>query len=116
MNNGWSIGRIFGIDITIDWSWRWATTHNLRTATRWASWAGQACGWLLIGAGLVMLVGLGLPFVGAGLLSGLWLVVLGWFLRSAAIHSYRRVVAHDILTGVPVARLMHDPVPPSRPT
>jgi Zn-dependent protease len=90
----------------------WAGTHNLRTATRWASWAGQASGWLLIGAGLVMLVGLGLPFFGAGLLNGVWLAVLGWVLRSAAIHSYRRVVAHDVLTGVPVARLMHAPVPP----
>jgi CBS domain-containing protein len=79
----------------------WATTHNVRTATRWASWAGQACGWLLIGAGLLLIVGLGLPFVGAGLLSGVWLVVLGWFLRNAAIHSYHRVVA----------RLMHAPVP-----
>ena len=90
----------------------WAGTHNLRTATRWASWAGQASGWLLIGAGLVMLVGLGLPFVGAGLLSGVWLVVLGSFLRNAAIHSYRRVVVHDVLTGVPVAGLMHAAVPP----
>jgi Zn-dependent protease/predicted transcriptional regulator len=90
----------------------WATTHNLRTATRWASWAGQACGWLLIGTGLLLIMRLGLPFVGAGLLSGVWLVVLGWFLRNAAIHSYRRVVVHDALTGVPVARLMHAPVPP----
>jgi Zn-dependent protease/CBS domain-containing protein len=89
----------------------WAGTHNLRTATRWASWAGQAGGWLLIGAGLVMIVGMRLPFFGAGLLSGVWLVVLGWFLRSAAIHSYRRVVTRDVLTGVPVARLMHAPVP-----
>jgi Zn-dependent protease len=90
----------------------WAGTHNLRTATRWASWAGQACGWLLIGAGLLLIVGLGLPFIGAGLLSGVWLVVLGWFLRSAAIHGYHRVVARDVLTGVPVARLMHAPLPP----
>jgi Zn-dependent protease/predicted transcriptional regulator len=90
----------------------WATTHNLRTATRWASWAGQACGWLLIGTGLLLIMRLGLPFVGAGLLSGVWLVVLGWFLRNAAIHSYRRVVVHDALTGVPVARLMHAPVRP----
>jgi Zn-dependent protease/predicted transcriptional regulator len=90
----------------------WATTHSLRTATRWASWAGQACGWLLIGAGLVMIVGLGLPFLGTGLLSGVWLAILGWFLRNAALHSYRRVVAHDVLTGVPVARLMHAPLPP----
>jgi hypothetical protein len=90
----------------------WATTHNLRTATRWASWAGQACGWLLIVAGLLLIVGLGLRFVGTGLFSGVWLVVLGWFLRSTAIHSYRRVVARDVLTGVPVGRLMHAPVPP----
>jgi len=89
----------------------WAATHNLRTATRWASWVGQAIGWLMIITGLAMVFGARIPFFGTGLLGGLWLAFIGWFLTMAAIQSYRQVVIHDILEGVPVARLMRTTVP-----
>jgi Zn-dependent protease len=89
----------------------WAATQNLRTATRWASWVGQAIGWLMILAGLAMIFGARIPFIGTGFLGGLWLAFIGWFLNMAALQSYRQVVIHDILEGVPVARLMRTTVP-----
>ena len=89
----------------------WAVTTNLRTATRWASWVGQAIGWLIILTGLAMLFGTRIPFFGTGVLGGLWLAFIGWFLTTAALQSYRQVVIHDLLEGVPVARLMRTSVP-----
>jgi Zn-dependent protease/CBS domain-containing protein len=89
----------------------WAATNHLRTATRWASWVGQAIGWLMIIAGLAMIFGTRIPFFGTGFLGGLWLAFIGWFLNTAAIQSYQQVVIHDILEGVPVARLMRTTVP-----
>lgn len=84
----------------------WALTDNLRRATRWASWIGQLIAWLFILAGVAMIFGLSLPFFGQGFTSGLWLALIGWFLYSAAVQSYRQVVVHDLLEGIPVAKLM----------
>jgi Zn-dependent protease/predicted transcriptional regulator len=89
----------------------WAATNNLRTATRWASWVGQVIGWLMIIGGLAMIFGIQIPFFGTGFLGGLWLAFIGWFLNMAAIQSYRQLVIHDLLEGVPVARLMRTTVP-----
>jgi len=57
-----------------------------------------------------MIFGGHLPFFGAGLLNGIWLAFIGWFLNNAATVSYRQVVVHDMLEGVPVARLMRNEV------
>ncbi len=96
----------------------WAITKNLRLATRWASWVGQAVAWLFIFAGISMIFGISLPFFGTGFIGGLWLAFIGWFLNSAAIQSYQQVVVEDLLEGVPVARLMQSnapTVPPDSP-
>lgn len=93
----------------------WAISDDLRRATRWASWVGQAVAWLMIVAGISMIFGVTLPFFGSGFISGLWLVFIGWFLSSAAIQSYRQVVVQDILEGVPIKELMH-PQPSTVPT
>jgi Zn-dependent protease/predicted transcriptional regulator len=84
----------------------WAATDNLRRATRWAAWVGQAIAWLMILAGIAMTFGVQIPFFGTGLGSGLWLAFIGWFLNSASAQSYRQVVVHDVLEGVPVSRMM----------
>lgn len=89
----------------------WAITGNLRTATRWAAWVGQAIAWLMIFGGLAMIFGVQIPYFGTGFLGGLWLVFIGWFLNAAAIQSYRQVVIGDILGDVPVAQLMRTTVP-----
>jgi Zn-dependent protease/CBS domain-containing protein len=84
----------------------WAATDNLRRATRWAAWVGQAIAWLMILAGIAMTFGVQIPFFGTGLGSGLWLAFIGWFLNSASVQSYQQVVIHDVLEGVPVSRMM----------
>ncbi len=84
----------------------WALSHDLRRATRWASWTGQAVAWLLIVIGIAMIFGLQVPFFGTGLIGGIWLAFIGWFLNNAAIQSYRQVVLEDILAGISVASLM----------
>ena len=84
----------------------WALSHNLRRATRWASWIGQAIAWLFIVMGISMIFGADLPFFGTGIIGGIWLAFIGWFLNNAAIQSYRQVVVEDLLEGVPVANLM----------
>jgi Zn-dependent protease len=84
----------------------WRTTGDLEKATLWASYVGRAFALLLIFAGVLMLFGRFIPLLGAGPLSGLWLVFLGWFLNHAAIQSYEQVRIRKIFHGLPVARLM----------
>lgn len=89
----------------------WGVTGNLRRATRWAAHVGQLVAWLMIIAGIAMVFGVEVPFFGTGFISGLWLAFIGWFLQSASAQSYQRVVARDLLEGVPVSRLMRTNVP-----
>ena len=89
----------------------WAITGNLRRATQMASQVGQIVAWLFIVAGIMMVFGYDFPLLGTGLINGLWIAFIGWFLNSAALQSYRQVVIHDMLHGVPVARLMRSNPP-----
>jgi Zn-dependent protease len=84
----------------------WAMTGNLRRATRWASLVGQLVAWLFIITGIAMVFGVQVPIFGTGVISGLWLAFIGWFLNSAAVQSYQQVVVQDVLEGVPVGRIM----------
>lgn len=89
----------------------WSATGSLRRATRWASYVGQAVAWLMIGSGIAMVFGVQIPFFGTGLVSGLWLAFIGWFLHSASVQGYQQVVIRDILEGIPVERMMKRDVP-----
>jgi Zn-dependent protease/CBS domain-containing protein len=89
----------------------WGATGNLLAATRWASQAGQWFGWVLMAAGFMMILGLQVPLFGRGFGNGLWLVLIGWFLNSAALMSYRQLVVKQSLDNVPVSRLMLTDVP-----
>lgn len=93
----------------------WAATNSLRRATRWATIVGQAVGWIMILAGIAMIFGISIPFLGTGFLSGIWLAFIGWFLINAASQSYQRVVIEDMLEGVPINRLMREPPPAVAP-
>lgn len=93
----------------------WSFTGDIRRATRWASWIGQAIALLFIFMGISMAFGTRIPFFGTGLISGLWLAFIGWFLHSAAIRSYQQVVIQDIFEDVPVSRMMR-PNPPTVPS
>ena len=94
----------------------WALTNNLRRATHWASLVGQGIAWLMIVIGISMAFGAEVPFFGSGLINGLWLAFIGWFLNNASVQSYQQVVVQDILEGVPVARMMRANPPTVLPT
>lgn len=93
----------------------WAITKNLRLATRLASWIGQAIAYIMVIAGVTMMFGVDLPLLGSGMMSGLWLVFIGWFLNNASTQSYQQVALHDILERVPVERLMQTNLPTVEP-
>ncbi|HMG32634.1 MAG TPA: site-2 protease family protein [Blastocatellia bacterium] len=93
----------------------WAVTGNLHRATRVASAAGQFVGWTFIVVGIAMAFGAKVPVFGSGLIGGLWLAFIGWFLSSAAQSNYQQLLIHDLLEDVPVARLMKSNVPTISP-
>lgn len=96
----------------------WGVSGDLRRATLWASRIGQGFAWLLIAAGFAMVLGLRIPVLGAGLIDGLWLAFIGWFLNNAAFTSYRQLVLRQSLEHVPVRLLMQTsftPVDPQMP-
>jgi Zn-dependent protease/predicted transcriptional regulator len=88
----------------------WWRLRDLHRATRWASRGGQLVGWLLITTGLFMAFGVEVPIFGRGLVGGLWLAFIGWFLNNAAVASYRQLLIRDLLEDIPVSRLMRTPV------
>ena len=77
----------------------WWFSHSQERATRWASQAGQAVGFLFIFFGLYRF------FMGAGF-GGLWIAFIGWFLLDAARTSYMQVGIMAGLRGRTVADLM----------
>jgi len=93
----------------------WATTHDLKKATRYASWAGQIFGWSFIAVGVAMTLGIEVPFFGSGLIGGLWLIFIGWFLSSLASQGYQQVVVEDTLGKVSVGEIMRRKFPTVRP-
>jgi len=76
----------------------WKITGNLRKATRIASSSGQVFAFLLMFLGLLQILN--------GIISGLWLIFIGWFLHSAAVRGYQQVVVQTMLKGVRAADLM----------
>jgi CBS domain-containing protein len=84
----------------------WGAGGDFAKATRWASALGQAFGWLLIAAGVAMMLGLTVPVFGTGLVGGLWIALIGWFLHNAAHMSNRQAQLQQSLAGVRVADIM----------
>ncbi len=83
--------------------WWWTGSH-LR-ATKVATAAGRALGWVLIGAGLYLAVFLGAAF------SGIWLLIIGWFMIAMATAEGSQAKMRELLGGIPVRRAMTpDPV------
>ena len=96
----------------------WWMTGDLRKATQWAAGGGQVFGWLLMGLGIGMAFGLVVPVLGGGLVQGMWLLLIGWFLSNAARASYQQVVVSEALAGVPISDVMRsriESVPPDLP-
>ncbi len=78
----------------------WAWKKDLRRATRIASWVGRAFGTLLIVLGAASV--LARDFV-----SGIWLFLIGLYMRNAAQLSYRQVLARSQLEGEKISRFMN---------
>ena len=93
----------------------WAVTKNMRLATRLATYAGHLVAWTFIVTGVAMVFGFQVPIFGTGLIGGLWLAFIGWFLNNAAAASYQQAVVQDMLEGVPVSRLMRANTPAVQP-
>jgi len=81
----------------------WRLRGDRVSAAITASRAGRRFGWLLVALGLVQFL-----MVGVG---GLWLMLLGWFITTAATAEEQQVELGGALAGVRVADVMSaDPV------
>jgi Zn-dependent protease len=86
----------------------WARTRSLQTATRMASQTGSGLAFVMMAAGVL------LALAGA-FLSGIWFIVIGWFLRSQAEASYGQLLTQDVLERTPVLAVLepdYQAVPP----
>ena len=82
----------------------WGAKGNLRWATRVSSTIGAAFGLGLIFLGI-------LRFIGGDVIGGVWMFLIGMFLRNAAQMSYQQLLVRKALEGEPVRRFMNaDPV------
>jgi len=84
----------------------WRSTGNLRKATRWSTAVGRAVGVAFMVAGGAMALGLRIPFFGTGFGSGLWLALIGMFLRGAATQHQAGSDVANALEGIRVGELM----------
>jgi len=78
----------------------WYSKNDLRWATRVAAMAGSGFGLGFMALGFLNLVTLN-P------IGGLWWIVIGIFLRSAAKQSYQQVVIRQMLQGEAVSKYMN---------
>ena len=83
----------------------WKLRGDYTWATKGASFVGQAVGLLFIAGGVAA------GIVTRDLFDGLWFVVIGWFLHSAASQGYAQAGFRERLRGVPVSDLMSSDVP-----
>ncbi len=77
--------------------WRWK--GNIRWATRVASSIGSGFGIGLIVLGVF-------NFIGGNVIGGIWMFLIGLFLRSASQMSYQQLIMRKALEGEPVRRFM----------
>jgi len=82
----------------------WGAKHNIRWATRIASNFGAGFGVFLIIIGVF-------NFLGGNFIGGVWLFLIGMFLRNASQMSYRQLLMRRALQGERVRNFMQpDPV------
>ncbi|MDD2251478.1 MAG: site-2 protease family protein [Dehalococcoidales bacterium] len=77
----------------------WWKTDDLDRSTRIASNIGQGVGMLFILGGIFLI------FYGL-LLNGVWISIIGWFIRSAAASSYRQLTVRQLMKGHTVKEVM----------
>jgi Zn-dependent protease/CBS domain-containing protein len=77
----------------------WKATGSINLATRIASLAGQAVGWLLVAGGVAFLLT-------GNLAGGIWFAFIGWFLVQGARASYEELQLRHMLRGVQAQDVM----------
>ena len=82
----------------------WRATRSHERATRVASFTGSALGFGLIGLGIVFV------FTNS-LVSGIWLVFIGWFIQSAASSVRRDTAERLTMSGRTVGEAMDEDFP-----
>jgi Zn-dependent protease/CBS domain-containing protein len=90
------------------WAWR----GDVAWATRVATMMGGGLGLLLIALGIF-------NAITGDLIGGMWMILIGLFIRAAATATYQRLLAGQLLAGIPVRSLMQTnliAVPPDLPT
>jgi Zn-dependent protease len=86
----------------------WAWTGDLTLATRWASRVGVTLALLLVGYG-------GWRVIRADLMGGIWLILIGLFIRNAARTSYQQHLLSRVEEEMPRAPYpLGTAVPPER--
>ena len=78
----------------------WQATGDLKQATRIASGVGQGIAFMLLFFGVFQIM--------RNDWGGLWLIFVGWFLRSAAIRGYQQVTVESALKGIRAKELMRE--------
>lgn len=84
----------------------WGATGNLTRATDIAAMVGRFLGWAFIAVGVLNILGYRILIFGPGIVSGIWIGLIGWFLSSAASSSRREVTMRESLSGVKVKDAM----------
>lgn len=75
----------------------WAQKRNILAATRIASNVGQGVAYAIMGLGVAAFFLLGSP------VTGVWLFLIGNFLRSASVASYEQLFMERVLKGIPAS-------------
>ncbi len=78
----------------------WGITKNFRKSTWVASIIGRGVAYFFI------LLGIGMFFIWKERIGGVWMVFIGWFLKNAAVNSYRRATQMDMLQGHTASEVM----------
>ncbi|NWG08815.1 MAG: site-2 protease family protein [Nitrososphaerales archaeon] len=77
----------------------WKAKKDMVVATRMASRAGEAISYLFIFFGLFLILF-------DGFISGLWFILIGWFIKSGAEASLKQTIISQALSGVNVGDIM----------
>jgi Zn-dependent protease len=80
-------------------AWLWRRRGDRYRATASAAWLGRMCAFVMIGLGLV-------EVLLQDALNGVWLILLGWFLMSAARSEASHVMMRGALGGLRVGDVM----------
>lgn len=79
--------------------WKWK--KDLNRATKIASRIGSIFGAVLIALGVLQLIA-------GAIIAGIWWILIGMFLRSASLNSYRQRLVKDIFAGEDVRHFMKE--------